>query len=76
MELVDQMQEELLGVVLLVRVEFGLEIRGELLDLLLLLWVLDEVLNKFVQLIMERFFLVICGLGVLLLVKVEVELLN
>lgn len=70
------MQEELLGVVLLVRVEFGLEIRGELLDLLLLLWVLDEVLNKFVQLIMERFFLVICGLGVLLLVKVEVELLN
>ncbi len=76
LKLVDKVEEKLLCVVLLVRVELGLKIGCELLDLLLWAVILNELLNELVQLIMQRALLVIGPLHILFLVKVKVQLLH
>jgi hypothetical protein len=70
------MEEKFLCVMLLVRVEFGLEIRCELLDLLFWAVVLNELFNEFVQLIMQGPFLVVSPFHILFFVKVKVKLLH
>jgi hypothetical protein len=74
--MVDQVEEKLLCVMLFVRVEFGLEIRCELLDLLFGAVVLNELFNELVQLIMQGPFLVVSPFHIQFFVKVKVKLLH